>query len=95
MAKIGIDHSQIVRAAEEYLGRPVRRDKSDNALVNQSRRPPPPLGVVSEVRLSLVGGVGSGADNQQQQQEQQQQQQQQIAAMDSEQAESLFDTLAR
>ncbi|EER05343.1 conserved hypothetical protein [Perkinsus marinus ATCC 50983] len=76
VAKIGIDHSQIVRAAEEYLGRPVKRDKSDNALVNQS-------------------GVGSGADNQQQQQEQQQQQQQQIAAMDSEQAESLFDTLAR
>ncbi|KAF4663760.1 protein transport protein S31 [Perkinsus chesapeaki] len=71
VGKIGIDHNDIVRAAEQYLGRPVKRDRSDNA-------------------ISAQGGATQGemADGQQMQE-------QQVAPMDSEQAENLFDTLAR
>ncbi|KAF4719772.1 protein transport protein S31, partial [Perkinsus olseni] len=36
VSKIGIDHTEIVKAAEQYLGRPVKRDRSDNAIANQS-----------------------------------------------------------
>ncbi|KAF4672184.1 protein transport protein S31 [Perkinsus olseni] len=71
VSKIGIDHTEIVKAAEQYLGRPVKRDRSDNAIANQSG-----------------ATQGDVVDNQQQQN-------QQATPMDSEQAESLFDTLAR